>query len=290
MHAVSLTARQHAGFFLLVVAAEVETADVGTRVHAALAELDELVAAADDFPDGLLRVDVGVLLVDVTDLHGLTYLEGARVGLFQAHDEAEQRGLTSTVGTDDAYDATLRQAEAEVLEQQLVAIGLGDVMRLDDFGAEAVAVGDIDLEFLLFLFHVFVEHLLIRLQTGFALGVTCFRGHAYPFQLTFEGFAALALGLLFHGKTGGLLVEPRRVVALPRNAFATVEFEDPASHMVEEVTVVGDGDDGAFILLQVALQPLNAFSIEVVGWLVEEQDVRLLQEEPAESHTATLTS
>ena len=46
--------------------------------------------------------------------------------------------------------------------------------------------------------------------------------------------------------------------------------------MIEEVTVVGDGDDGALVLLQVALQPLDAFGIEVVGGLVEEQDVRLL--------------
>ena len=55
-----------------------------------------------------------------------------------------------------------------------------------------------------------------------------------------------------------------------------VEFENPASHMVEEVTVVGDGNDGALVLLQVALQPLDALSIEVVGGLVQEQDVGLL--------------
>ena len=62
---------------------------------------------------------------------------------------------------------------------------------------------------------------------------------------------------------------------------ATVEFENPTSHVVEEVTVVGDGNDGAFVLLQVALQPLDALGIEVVGGLVKEQDVRLLQEESA---------
>ena len=72
------------------------------------------------------------------------------------------------------------------------------------------------------------------------------------------------------------MVEPRGIVALPRDALAAVEFKDPASHMVEEVTVVGDGDDGAFVLLQVALQPLDALGIEVVGGLVEEQDVGLL--------------
>ena len=57
-----------------------------------------------------------MLLVDIADLHGLTDLEGARVGLFQAHDEAEQGGFTCTVGPDDTHDAALRQAEVEVLE------------------------------------------------------------------------------------------------------------------------------------------------------------------------------
>ena len=37
VHTISFTARQHTGFLLLVVAAEVEAGDVGARVHAAFA-------------------------------------------------------------------------------------------------------------------------------------------------------------------------------------------------------------------------------------------------------------
>ena len=111
--------------------------------------------------------------------------------------------------------------------------------------------------------------------------MTGLRSHAHPFQLSFKGLAAFAFGLLFHGEAGGLLVEPRGVVALPRDAFASIQFKNPACHMIEEVTVVGDGDDGALVLLQVAFQPLDALGIEVVGGLVEEQNVRLLQEESA---------
>ena len=102
----------------------------------------------------------------------------------------------------------MRQAEVEVLEQQLVAVGLGNIMRFNNFRSKSVAVGDIDFEFLFLFLHVLVEHLFIRFQTGFALGVTRFRGHAHPFQLAFEGLAALALGLFFHREAGGLLVEP----------------------------------------------------------------------------------
>ena len=60
--------------------------------------------------------------------------------------------------------------------------------------------------------------------------------------------------------------------------------------MIEEVAVVGNGNDGTLILLQVLLQPINALSIKVVGGLVEEQDIGLLQEQPAQSHTTALTT
>ena len=54
-----------------------------------------------------------------------------------------------------------------------------------------------------------------------------------------------------------LLLQPRRVVALPRNALAAVELEDPAGDVVEEVAIVRDGDDRAGVLLQMLLEPLH---------------------------------
>ena len=59
-----------------------------------------------------------------------------------------------------------------------------------------------------------------------------------------------AIGLLLGGQAGLLLLEPRRVVALPRDAGAAVELEDPAGDVVEEVAVVRDGDDRAGVLLR----------------------------------------
>ena len=56
------------------------------------------------------------------------------------------------------------------------------------------------------------------------------------------------VGLLLLGEAGLLLLEPARVVALERDAPAPVELEDPAGHVVEEVAVVGDGDDRAGVV------------------------------------------
>ena len=51
---------------------------------------------------------------------------------------------------------------------------------------------------------------------------------------------------------------------------------------------MGDRDDGARVLLQVLLQPLHALRVQVVGGLVEQQQVRLGQQQPAQRDPALL--
>ena len=66
----------------------------------------------------------------------------AGVGPGLAGDAVHHRRLAGAVGADDADDAAGRQAEAEVFEQQFVAVGLGEVVRFDDGVAESF--GDLD--------------------------------------------------------------------------------------------------------------------------------------------------
>ena len=67
-----------------------------------------------------------------------------------------------------------------------------------------------------------------------------------------------------------LLLEPRRIVSLPRNAVATIEFEDPSRDVVEEI-IVGHRNDGAWVLLEVSLEPGHRFSVEMIRQLFEQQ-------------------
>ena len=60
--------------------------------------------------------------------------------------------------------------------------------------------------------------------------------------------------------------------------------------MVEEIAVVGDGDHRTGILLQMLLEPVDRFSVEVVGRLVEQKHVGLLKQQAAQSHPAALTA
>ena len=60
--------------------------------------------------------------------------------------------------------------------------------------------------------------------------------------------------------------------------------------MVKEVTVVCYSNHRTFILLQVLFQPVDTFCIQVVGRLVQQQDVRFLQQQTTESYTTAFTS
>ena len=73
--------------------------------------------------DTLVGLDVVVALVDVGQFHRFAHLKGARVGLLKAHNHAEERGLTCSVGANHTHDAVGRQHEFEVFNQYLVAIG-----------------------------------------------------------------------------------------------------------------------------------------------------------------------
>ncbi len=102
----------------------------------------------------------------------------------------------------------------------------------------------------------------------------------------------LQLGVLaaLHREALGLLLQVGRVVALVGVGAAAVEFEDPLGDVVQEVPVVGDGQDRALVLGEVLFEPLHALGVEVVGRLVEQQQVGLGQQQLAQRDAAALTA
>ena len=115
-------------------------------------------------------------------------------------------------------------------------------------------------------------------------------GHADPFQLTAEGLAALVLGLVFLSEALFFLLQPRGIIALPRNPAATIQLENPSRDVVEEVTVVGHGNDRTGEILEVPFQPRHGFGVQVVGRFVEQKDIGILQQQAAQRHAALFTT
>ena len=114
--------------------------------------------------------------------------------------------------------------------------------------------------------------------------------HPHPLELALERAPAGRLLLLLDREPRLLLLEPRRVVALERDAVAAVELEDPAGHVVEEVAVVRDGEHGAGVVVQEPLEPGHRLGVEVVGRLVEQQQVGRRQQQAAQRDPAPLAA
>src|SRR5207244_2347761 len=113
--------------------------------------------------------------------------------------------------------------------------------------------------------------LLVRTEASLRLRVPRARAQPNPLQLARERAPARRLLLFLCLQARGLLLEPRRVVALERQAAATVELEDPACDVVEEVAVVRDRDHRPLVLGEEALQPRDRPGVEVIRRLVEQQ-------------------
>ena len=76
----------------------------------------------------------------------------------------------------------------------------------------------------------------------------------------------------------------------PRVQAAAVDLADPLGDVVEEVPVVGDREDGTGVRGEVLLEPQHGLGVQVVGGLVEQQQVRLLEQQLAQRHTAALAT
>ena len=101
-------------------------------------------------------------------------------------------------------------------------------------------------------------------------------GHAYPVQFPLQSFLTLAFAFLFLGQAFGFLFQPTRIIALVGNAFPPVQFQNPTRHIVQEITIVCYGNNGAFVTAQMLFQPIDAFGIQMVGRLVQQKNFGLL--------------
>ena len=61
-----------------------------------------------------------------------------------------------------------------------------------------------------------------------------------------------------------------------------VEVPDAGSDFIDDIVVMRDYEHRSFVLLQGDVQGVDRFQIQVIGWLVKHQKVRLLQHQPAE--------
>ena len=90
------------------------------------------------------------------------------------------------------------------------------------------------------------------------------------------------------GEAFALLLQIIGIVAAKDRELLAVEFENGRTDVVEEVAVVGDEEQGAGSVLQVLFEPERHVEVEMVGRLVEDQQVGLGKEHVGQRHALHL--
>ena len=255
-----------------------------------LTHVQDVETARDVFPHGFIVLQAVARLVDKSHLHGLADLDFAGIRLLTARNHLEQGRLARAIGADDADDGTGRNLETQVVDQHTVTKGLGDAHKLDHLLAQAVGHRNEDLVGLIALLVFKVAELLKARQTGFALGLAGLGVLAGPLQLLLQGLGARLFAFLLGLQARLLLAQPVAVVAFVRNAGAAVEFQNPLGGVVQKVAVMGDRYHGPGVALQKLLQPVHRFGVQVVGRFVQQQHVRLGEQQLAQGHAALLAT
>ena len=96
--------------------------------------------------------------------------------------------------------------------------------------------------------------------------------------------------LLGQGAVDLPLLHALGVTAVVELGLVVLDAEGLIGHAVEEVTVVGDDHDTALVVRKVMLQPAERLDVQMVGGLVEQQNIGLAGELDAQGETGLLSS
>src|SRR5690554_657972 len=224
MQAIALSSRKRTTFFFLIGTGKIKTRQKSTHVDVTSPHPYGFITAGHHLVNSFLRVNFGVGLIHIADLNGFTHLKGSLINLLLPHNHTKQRGFSGSVGTNNPNNTVGWQSKLQTFKQQTFAKSLGHIVRLYHFISQTWTVGNKNLQLLFLLFNIFLQETFISSQTGFGLGLTGLRSHAHPFELTLQGQPALRSLLLFLCQTLGLLVQPRRVIALPGDSLSTIQL------------------------------------------------------------------
>lgn len=292
----ALTAGEVADGRPLLLLGEAELLAELTGGHlAALAEVDAVAHLLNGLQDPEVRVELGDLLGEVGELDGLADDDLPGGGLLVAlgagglGERAQQRGLARAVDADQADAVAGAELPGEVGEEGLGPGLDGHVLQVEHGLAEA-GVGELhQLAGVARRRHV-GDELVGGLDAVARLGGTGGGASAQPGQLL--AHEVLPLGLLGGGDPLplGAGEDVVAVAALVLVDGAALDVPHAGADLVEEPPVVGDADEGGAPGAQVAYQPGDALDVEVVGGLVEDDQVLLVDEELGQRDTAALAT
>ena len=134
------------------------------------------------------------------------------------------------------------------------------------------------------------HQLFIGIDAGLGLGLARLGRLFDPFAFARDG--ALLRGFLARFLLQALFLnlQERGIIAFVRNALAAIQFQDPAGDIVQEIAVMGDQDDAAFVFAQRRFQPFHRLRVQMVGGFVQQQNVGRVQQQLAQRDAAAFAA
>ena len=200
-----------------------------------------------------------------------------------AVDELHERGLARAVGAHERHVVAAVEAKRDVVVDVVVLVVLRDALEGHDLVARARRLGEAEVHLLgrLGQHDELLAHALELLDALLHLA----RLGRLVAEALDEGLHVLDVALL-GGALGAQLLEVvlalaqvARVVAGVGHEALVLERRDVAHAGVHERAVVADEEDGPVVGGEERLEPLDALEVEVVGRLVEEQQVGVAQQQ-----------
>ena len=231
------------------------------------------------------RLDL--VLREVGDLDVAAQLAMAALEWQDPSEDLEQGRLAGAIRADERHLLAALQLQVEALIDDVVAVLLVNVAERDDGAAGAWRLRKAELDALgSGRRH---DHAVDALQLlDAALHLARLGGliaEALDERLGVRDLALLSLGRRLQLRQPLLaLLDEVGVVADVLGQAAVVQLRHAVDHHVDEIAVVADQHDRSGVVGQERLQPFDARQVKVVGRLVEQQHVGVLQQQPGERH------
>ncbi len=245
-------------------------------MHAAAADRQHLAALGHVVLHAAGFIQLVALLVEVGHLEARAQLHRAALRGQLAQDEAEQGGLARAVRAQDAHLVAARDHRAEAAQDHLLAPGEVHAAGAQDQAARALGILQAQLR------------AAGSLAAGLAFSPQALQRPHAPLVARAPGADALAqpdllgrqlaveLGVLRQLDRGERLaaLEIGGVVAGPAAQAPAIQLQDAPGQSAQEGAVVGDEEERAREAPQLAFEPGDGVDVQVVGGLVEEEQVR----------------
>ena len=234
-------------------------------------------------------------MVEVDDLRQVAYLYSgplsklSPVRLLLAHDDFDEGGLACAVIPQQGDALAPLHFQVHVPKQGPLPEGLGQVLDGQHLVPPELPFSKADRHLPVLFGLVRLADALDALLHGLSPFENLVVARVGPYaQLLRRLLQLLNLGLLLFVLSQFLLVPPlllhgvEAVISAVKLRFALLNFHHPPDHLVQKVPVVGDGQNGALEPFQILLQPLGGPQVQMVGGLVQKEDVGVLQNEPGQ--------